>query len=123
HQVAVPAFSIDQYQVTNQQYLEFVNAGGYEAREFWGDGNAAWGWQSDQKISHPAFWKRVGDQWLYRTMFSEIPLPLTWPVYVSQAEANAYARWAGKSLPTEAQWQRAAYGTSSGEERAFPWGS
>ena len=47
-------------------------------------------------------------------MFDEVPLPLDWPVYVSHAEASAYARWAGKSLPTEAEWQRAAYGTSNG---------
>ena len=51
-------------------------------------------------------------RWLYRSMFEEIPLPLDWPVYVSHAEASAYARWAGKSLPTEEQWHRAAYGTS-----------
>ncbi len=56
-------------------------------------------------------------------MFQEIPLPAEWPVYVSQAEAKAYAKWAGKFLPTEAEWQRAAYGTSSGEERIYPWGS
>jgi formylglycine-generating enzyme required for sulfatase activity len=56
-------------------------------------------------------------------MFDEIPLPLDWPVYVSQAEASAYARWAGKSLPTEAQWHRAAYGTKTNTERPFPWGT
>jgi len=55
--------------------------------------------------------------------FDEIPSPLDWPVYVSQAEANAYARWAGKSLPTEAEWQRAAYGTADGDERKYPWGN
>src|SRR4029077_1678114 len=55
-------------------------------------------------------------------MFQDVPLPLDWPVYVSHAEASAYARWAGKSLPTEAQWHRAAYGTRSGSERWYPWG-
>ena len=50
-------------------------------------------------------------------MFDEVPLPLDWPVYVSHAEASAYACWAGKALPTEAQWQRAAYGTGKDEKR------
>jgi formylglycine-generating enzyme required for sulfatase activity len=56
-------------------------------------------------------------------MFDNIPLPPDWPVYVSHAEASAYAQWVGKSLPTEAQWHRAAYGTPEGSERQFPWGS
>jgi formylglycine-generating enzyme required for sulfatase activity len=56
-------------------------------------------------------------------MFSEISLPLDWPVYVSHAEASAYARWAGKSLPTEEQWQRAAYGSPEDVQRVYPWGS
>ncbi len=55
-------------------------------------------------------------------MFDEIPLPLDWPAYASHAEAGAYARWAGKALPTEAQWHRAAYGTQEVHERRFPWG-
>ena len=54
--------------------------------------------------------------------FDEVPLPLDWPVYVSHAEASAYARWAGKSLPTEAQWHRAAYGSRDGFESALPLG-
>ncbi|MCU1303564.1 MAG: hypothetical protein JWQ87_3848 [Candidatus Sulfotelmatobacter sp.] len=117
----VPAFSIDQYKVTNGQYLEFIAAGGYEERGFWSVDD--WAWKSEQGISHPAFWNREGDQWLYRTMFNDVPLPLDWPVYVSQAEAKAFATWTGKSLPTEAEWQRAAYGTPEGDERAFPWGA
>jgi ergothioneine biosynthesis protein EgtB len=121
HRVDVPAFSIDQYPVTNQQYMEFIQAGGYKAREFWGQPD--WDWKCAQNISHPAFWNRESEQWLYRTMFEDIPLPPTWPVYVSQAEAKAYASWAGKALPTEAEWQRAAYGNLSGEEREYPWGS
>jgi ergothioneine biosynthesis protein EgtB len=123
HTVNVPAFAIDQYKVTNQQYLEFITSGGYETRAFWGDtdNNDDWNWKSGQGISHPAFWKREGKQWLYRTMFDDVPLPLDWPVYVSQAEAKAYARWAGKLLPTEAEWQRAAYATAHGDEQAYPW--
>jgi formylglycine-generating enzyme required for sulfatase activity len=55
-------------------------------------------------------------------MFDLIPLPLAWPVYVSHAEAAAYARWRGVRLPSEAEFQRAAYGTPEGVERSFPWG-
>jgi gamma-glutamyl hercynylcysteine S-oxide synthase len=122
--VSVPAFVIDQYMVTNGQFLEFVHAGGYETRSFWTENgkDADWNWKSSAGISHPVFWKPEGNRWLYRTMFNEIPLPLDWPVYVSQAEAKAYARWAGKSLPTEAEWQRAAYGAREGDARAYPWG-
>jgi formylglycine-generating enzyme required for sulfatase activity len=58
------------------------------------------------------FWKLHQTKWLYRSMFEEIPLPLDWPVYVSHAEASAYARWSGKRLPTEAEWQRAHCGTA-----------
>jgi formylglycine-generating enzyme required for sulfatase activity len=55
-------------------------------------------------------------------MFAEVPLPLAWPVYVSYAEAQAFARWVGKSLPTEAQFHRAAYGEPGVGERPYPWG-
>ena len=120
HPAHVPAFSIDQYKVTNQQYLEFVHAGGYDAPSLWTADD--WSWKIGHNILHPIFWTRVGDGWLYRTMFDEVPLPKDWPVYVSQAEAHAYARWAGKRLPTEAQWHRAAYGTADASERNYPWG-
>jgi formylglycine-generating enzyme required for sulfatase activity len=56
-------------------------------------------------------------------MFSLIPLPEAWPVYVSHAEAEAYARWRDARLPTEAEFQRAAYGSADGRERPFPWGT
>ncbi len=120
HRVAVPPFAIERYKVTNGQYLEFISAGGYENRTFWSEGD--WNWKAKNNITHPAFWSRIHERWHYRTMFNEIPLPLDWPVYVSHAEASAYARWAGKALLTEAQWQRAAYGTPQGPERMYPWG-
>ncbi len=120
YSASVPEFAIDQYQVTNGQFLDFMRAGGYETRSFWNDDD--WQWKTEQGIAHPVFWKSAGDAWLYRTMFEEIPLPLDWPVYVSHAEASAYARWAGKSLPTELEWQRAAYGTLEGKEKKYPWG-
>jgi len=108
HTLNVPAFSVDRYKVTNGQYLEFVRAGGYQDRSLWTA--EAWDWKTAHDISHPVFWKRAGDAWHLRTMFDEIPLPLSWPVYVSHAEAAAYARRSGKRLPTEAEWQRAVEG-------------
>ncbi len=121
HSAVVPAFEIDQFMLTNRQYLDFVNAGGYETRAFWTD--ADWNWKTTHGVSHPVFWRNAGNRWLHRSMFEEVHLPLDWPVYVSHAEATAYARWAGKSLPTEAEWHRAAYGTPDGRERTYPWGS
>lgn len=120
HTLQVPAFEIDQYMVTNRQYLDFMTTGGYETRAFWGDDD--WNWKAAHGVTHPVFWKRSGNRWLYRTMFEEVPLPPDWPVYVSHAEASAYARWAGKSLPTEAEWHRAAYGTRDGKGGFYPCG-
>jgi len=121
HTADVPEFEIDRFMVTNGQFLEFVNAGGYQSREFWKDED--WKWKSERGIWQPVFWNRHNDQWQCRTMFVDVPLPLDWPVYVSHAEAEAYARWVGKSLPSETQWHRAAYGSPDGMERAYPWGS
>lgn len=98
--VDVPEFAIGKYKVTNGDYLEFVR-----------DGAEA-----------PYFWKRGKDGWMLRTMFGEVPLRLDWPVYVTHAEAEAYAKWTGRSVPTEAQFHRAAYGTPEGTERSYPWG-
>jgi len=112
HTVHVPEFFIDRYKVTNGQFLQFVADGGYTNPAFWTQADTEW--LADSNISHPVLWKRSGDHWLYRSMFDEIPLPLDWPVYVSYAEAMAWSRWAGKSLPSEAEWQRVAYGDGRG---------
>ncbi len=119
-EVEVPAFAIDRYEVTHRRFLEFMEAGGYRNRALWSSED--WEWKSAKAISHPVFWKRAGDAWMYRTMLEEVELPLDWPVYVSHAEASAYARWAGKLLPTEAEWHRAAYGSKDGSQRKYPWG-
>jgi formylglycine-generating enzyme required for sulfatase activity len=84
--VEVPGFSIDQYKVTNGDYLEFVREG----------------------APAPFFWTENSGRWLYRGMFAEIPLPLSWPVYVTLDEARAYAAWRGMRLPTEPEFHRAA---------------
>lgn len=113
HQVEIPAFDMDRYMVTNADWLDFIDAGGYAHREYWNEKD--WAWKEREAIQKPAFWVRASSSdantlqgWTLRTMFDEIALPADWPVYVSHAEACAYAKWAGKSLPTEAQWQRAA---------------
>lgn len=119
-QVEVPGFGIQNQKVTNGQFLEFMTAGGYEDRAFWTE--EAWEWKAQNNISHPVFWQRRGERWFWRGMFEEFPLRVDCPVYASHAEAGAYACWAGKSLPTEAQWHRAAYGVPEGEENLYPWG-
>jgi iron(II)-dependent oxidoreductase len=121
YKVEVPAFRIDRYMVTNGQFLTFVDASGYERPDLWTAED--WRWRTERNIRHPVFWKREHEQWFWRGMFDQIPLPLDWPVYVSYAEACAYAHWADKSLPTEPQWHRAAYGTPEDGERQFPWGN
>jgi ergothioneine biosynthesis protein EgtB len=117
--VDVASFRIDRHDVTNERFLEFVEAGGYQDDRWWAPEN--WRWIRAERIEHPLFWERDGhhgqavQRWLWRGMFDRIPLPLAWPVYVSQAEASAYARWRGARLPTEAEFQRAAYGSPAGE--------
>ncbi len=121
HEVAVPEFAIESHNVTNREYLRFIQAGGYENRGVWSE--EGWAWRTKEGIEHPSFWKREGNLWVYRTMFGEVRLPQEWPVYVSQAEASAYATWLGRALPTEAEFHRAAYGTpGGGRERSYPWG-
>jgi iron(II)-dependent oxidoreductase len=120
HQVQVAEFGIDQHNVTNADFLEFVEAGGYQNPALWSPENFAWA--QAERVAHPAFWIRSDGQWFWRGMFEPLPLPGAWPVYVSQAEASAYARWKEARLPTEAEFHRAAFGTPSGPERVYPWG-
>jgi formylglycine-generating enzyme required for sulfatase activity len=87
HAIDVPAFEIDSHNVTNGEYAEYVEATGANV---------------------PHFLHREGENWFRRGMFALEPMPEHAPVYVTQAEAAAYARWKGKRLPTEAEWHRAA---------------
>jgi ergothioneine biosynthesis protein EgtB len=118
--VAVPAFAIERHNVTNADFLEFVDAGGYTEPAWWRPGD--WAWLASDDVRHPLFWERHDGQWFWRGMFELIPLPASWPVYVSWAEAAAYCRWRGVRLPSEPEFQRAAYGGSTGSERRHPWG-
>lgn len=99
-QVDVAAFEIDEHDVTNAQYLEFVNAGGCV----------------------PPFWVERDGKWKLATLFAEIDLPRSWPVYTTHVQATAYAEWKGLRLPSEAEYHRAAFGSPDGAERSFPWG-
>jgi gamma-glutamyl hercynylcysteine S-oxide synthase len=124
HRVDVPAFAVDVHNVTNADFLAFVEAGGYRDASLWSPDNHAW--LRREQIEHPAFWIRRGVAWFWRGMFEDIPLPASWPVYVSQAEASAYAKWKGRRLPTEAEYHRAAFGApsdSAASAREYPWGS
>jgi len=120
HEVFVPAFAIDAHDVTNAEFLDFVNDGGYRREALWTPD--AWEWRNAHQIEHPLFWERDGDGFRWRAMFGTVPLPEAWPVYVSHAEAEAFLTWRGERLPTEAEFHRAAYGAPHGVERAFPWG-
>jgi formylglycine-generating enzyme required for sulfatase activity len=123
HDLTVAAFEVDVLPVTNAQYLAFVNAGCYTKREVWDD--ESWEWIQSQQVSHPAFWleprttnhgPRTTDigAWQWRGMFEAASLPADAPVYVSHAEASAFARWKGRQLMTEAEWHRAAEGAAPG---------
>jgi ergothioneine biosynthesis protein EgtB len=116
----VAAFAIERHDVTNHGFLAFIDAGGYDSPRWWTPED--WAWVTEENIRHPLFWERHDGAWYWRGMFDLIPLPLAWPVYVSQAEAAAYARWREARLPTEGEFQRAAYGAPDRHERRHPWG-
>ena len=115
----VPAFSIDAFPVTNADFLEFVNAGGYREPSFWSEKDFEW---IQGGIEHPHAWSFREGRWWCRAQFEDVPLPAAWPVWVSRAEASAYARFKGRSLPTEPEWHRAAFGRPDGGENEHPWG-
>jgi iron(II)-dependent oxidoreductase len=113
HVVDVSAFRIDTTAVTNSAYLEFVDAGGYDDEQWWtADG---WAWRTEAGLEHPQFWTRAADGSTWsRQRFGHVePLPALEPVqHVCWFEADAYARWRGARLPTEAEWEKAAQGAT-----------
>ena len=107
HPVHVPAFAIDSTQVTNGQFSEFIADGGYQNPAFWTAGGRTWLMQ--QECSAPRAWLRDGNRWLCERFDRLTSLPTNESVrHVSLYEAQAYCVWAGRRLPTEAEWEYAA---------------
>ncbi len=121
HGVEVSSFRIDRAPVTNGDYMEFMNARGYRDARLWSD--AGWKWRSESGASAPGFWKRDGDTWMVRTMDRTGAVDRRRPVcHVSYHEADAFARWAGKRLPTDAEWEVAASWDGGAGALLYPWG-
>ena len=122
HAVDVAPFWMDAHPVTNQDYLVFIGAGGYQTPEYWSE--AGWRWRSETGATAPKYWLYAGDTWTTRSMDRRGPVQPWHPVsHVCWYEAEAFARFAGKRLPTEIEWEAAAsWDPASGTKRAFPWG-
>ncbi|MEU4686939.1 ergothioneine biosynthesis protein EgtB [Streptomyces xinghaiensis] len=122
HRRDVPAFLIDTVPVGNGAYLRFIEDGGYEEPRWWAPGG--WAYVREHGLRAPLFWRREGSGWVRRRFGVTEPVPLGEPVlHVSWYEADAYARWAGRRLPTEAEWEKAArHDPATGRSRRYPWG-
>ena len=109
HRVALAPYALGSRPVTNAEYLEFVDAGGYRRPDLWlSDG---WRVARERDWRAPLYWSRVDGVWRAYTLGGMAPLDLDAPVvHVSYYEADAYARWRGARLPTEAEWEHAAAG-------------
>lgn len=121
HDVEVPEFAIARRTVTNREFVEFVEDGGYRRQMLWSA--QGWRWKVESGRRAPAYWRqrqaweqRAFDRW--RPIEPEAPV-----VHVNAHEAEAYCRWAGRRLPTEAEWERAAATMADGPgKRRYPWG-
>ena len=123
HEVEVPGFYLDRTPVTNGAYLRFVEDGGYGDRDHWDP--EGWAWIQAERITAPKHWYQPEPHsWWTECFGFDEPLRMDAPVvHVSWFEADAYARWADKRLPTEAEWEKAAsWDPETGTKGLFPWG-
>lgn len=123
YRVQLPGFAIDAAPVTNAQYLAFIDDGGYRRPELWSE--RGWAHRVEADLAAPQFWERDSDNRWWRRVFGTLsPVRPQQPVvHVCWFEAEAYANWAGKRLPTEAEWEKAArFDPATGRSRRYPWG-
>jgi iron(II)-dependent oxidoreductase len=122
HTVQLAPFWIDVNPVTNGDFARFIQAGGYRTREYWSD--AGWAWLGESGVSAPKYWSQVDGRWITRSMDRVTPVESLHPVcHVCYYEAEAFARFAGKRLPTELEWEAAAsWDPETATKRSYPWG-
>jgi iron(II)-dependent oxidoreductase len=123
NRVTLRPFHIDVAPVRNGEYIAFMDDGGYTRRELWTD--AGWSWLQEARVRAPRYWRSAEGAWLSRSMDRDGPVDPTHPVcHVCYHEADAYARWTGRRLPTEFEWEAAAtWDAAASVALDFPWGS